>query len=390
MKLNKVLPVILLLLSFNFFIPRLGAADPRPDGKPPKIKASAACLMDVATGRIYYEKDGDKRREPASLTKVMTAILAIENGNLKDIVTVGKRAAAVSMGQDIGLKTGDRLYLEDLLKAALMYSANDSTVAIAEHIGGSHDMFVKMMNDKARVLGMKNTRFANTNGYHHPNHYTTANDLAILTSYALKNKTFAKFVKTEEATITWLPGEEDIKTSKDVKDEHPKQRVLHNTNRLLRSDFEGIDGVKTGTTPRAGNCLIASATREGRQLVAVILHSNNRWNDATRLLEYGFNEIKPVVLTEKDEVITELPVLDGLDKKVSLVAAQRIEVYLPRIDVDKVERKATLNPTPTAPVKQGTKLGTATYFLNGKEIASVDLVANRNIERVSWFNRLFD
>ncbi|WP_073235043.1 D-alanyl-D-alanine carboxypeptidase family protein [Desulforamulus putei] len=389
-KYKKYIVIILLFSCFNFLFPRTGAADPLPDGRPPKIKASAACLMDVATGQIYYEKEGDKRREPASLTKIMTAILAIEKGNLKDIVTVSKRAAAVSMGQDIGLRTGDRLYLEDLLKAALMYSANDSTVAIAEHIGGSHEMFVKMMNDKARALGMINTHYANTNGFHHPNHYTTANDLAILTSYALKNKTFAEFVKTQEATITWLPNGEDVKTAGDAKMKPIKQRVLHNTNRLLSSDFEGIDGVKTGTTPRAGNCLIASATREGRQLVAVILHSSNRWSDATGLLEYGFTEVKPVVLAEKDEVISELPVTDGVDKKVTLIAAQKTEAYVPRTNVDKVERRVNLAPIPTAPVEQGSKLGTATYFLNGKEIASVDLVANRHIERVSWFKRLFD
>lgn len=398
MNLKKYITAIALLACVTLSVPCTADAEPVSDGNPPKIKASAACLMEVSTGEIYYEKNGDKRREPASLTKVMTAILAIENGSLRDVVTVGKRAAAVSMGQDIGLKTGDKLYLEDLLKAALMYSANDSTVAIGEHIGGSHELFVKMMNDKAQALGMRNTHFANTNGYHHPNHYTTANDLAILTSYALRNKIFAQFVKTEEATITWLPNGEDVKTSKeptdqdakDEKEEPPKQRILHNTNRLLRSDFQGIDGVKTGTTPRAGNCLIASATREGRQLVAVILNSNNRWNDATRLLEYGFNEVKPVVLAEKDEVISELPVLEGVEKKVSLVAAEKVEAYIPVIDIEKVERKVNLNPSPTAPVAQGTKLGTATYVLRGREIASVDLVANQNIERLSWLNRIFD
>ena len=199
---KSALRIVFVLFSLILLLPTEGRAAPAADGKPPKVTASAACLMDVSSGQIYYQKEGDKRREPASLTKIMTGILAIEKGNLKDIVTVKKRAAAVSMGQDIGLNTGDRLYLEDLLKAALMYSANDSTIAIGEHIAGNHDDFVKMMNDKARELGMKNTQFANTNGFHHPNHYTTANDLAILTSYALKNKTFARFVATKEATIT--------------------------------------------------------------------------------------------------------------------------------------------------------------------------------------------
>lgn len=393
MKFKKYLAILASVLCFNLFVTLTVWASPSTEEQLPQIKASAACLMDVETGQIYFEKEGDKRREPASLTKIMTAILAIENGNLHDIVTVHKRAASVSMGQDIGLNNGDRLYLEDLLKAALMFSANDSTVAIGEHIGGSHDLFVRMMNDKARVLGMKNSHFANTNGFHHPNHYTTANDLATLSSYALKNKTFANFVSTKEATINWLPKGVDVKTSNDPKDnsnEVTKQRQVRNTNRLLHSDFEGINGVKTGTTPRAGNCLIASATREGRQLVVVILDSNNRWNDATRLLDWGFNEVKPVVMVEKDEIVSELPVQEGVEQRVHLVAAQKVEACIPIAQRDKVERKINLSPSPTAPVQQGTKLGRAIYLLNGKEIAAVDLVANQSIDRISFWKRLWD
>ncbi|AEF93902.1 Serine-type D-Ala-D-Ala carboxypeptidase [Desulfotomaculum nigrificans CO-1-SRB] len=393
MKTRKYLIIFLCVMLLILGNPIMATGTPTKDGttsdgQPPKVRASAACLMEVATGRIYFAKQGDKRREPASLTKIMTAILAIEKGNLKDVVTVGKKAAAVSMGQDIGLSPGDRLYLEDLLKAALMYSANDSTVAIGEHIAGSHDAFIKMMNDKAKVLGMKDTRYANTNGYHNPNHYTTAIDLAKLTCYALKNPVFASFVRTREATITWLPKEK-TGNPQEVQTETPRQRVIHNTNALLESNFEGINGVKTGTTPRAGKCLIASATREGRQLVAVVLNSPNRWDDATNLLEYGFREFRPQVLSEKDEVMGEIPVVEGVEQKVTLVAAKKVEAYVARIDSDKVERKINLAPPPKAPIKQGIKLGKATFVLHGQEIATVDLVANRNIKRLPWFKRIF-
>jgi len=390
MKFKKYVSVLFYWTLFIMFLPSLVDAAPTAvkGGEPPKITASAACLMDVTSGQIYFEKQGDKRKEPASLTKIMTAILAIEKGNLRDVVTVSKNAAIVSMGQDIGLNTGDKLCLEDLLKAALLYSANDSTVAIGEHIGGSHDNFIKMMNDKAKALGMKNTRYANTNGYHNPNHYTTANDLAILTCYALKNPTFAKFVRTKEATIKWLPSEKEL-NSKQVGSNPPRQRVIRNTNALLESNFEGINGVKTGTTPRAGNCLIASAARGGRQLVAVILNSDNRWNDATNLLEYGFREVTPVVVAEKDERMAELQVVEGIDKKVSLVAARKVEVSVLRKDIDKIEEKINLAPAPKAPVTQGMKLGYATFLLNGKEIASVDLIANKNIDRLPWYRRIF-
>lgn len=391
MKKFKLLVIMLVcLMMYDLLANGASAAPQSSEGMPPKIKASAACLMDVGTGQIYFQKEGDKRREPASLTKVMTAILALENGNLKDVVTVRKRAASVSMGQDIGLQTGDRLYLEELLKAALMYSANDSTVAIGEHIAGDHDVFVKMMNDKARVLGMRDSNFANTNGFHHPNHYTTANDLAVLTSYALKNKTFAKMVSTKEEVINWLPREgEDKAVSESEERKALKQKEIHSTNRLLRSDYQGINGVKTGTTPRAGNCLIASATREGRQLVVVILNSNNRWNDATRLMDYGFEEVRPVVLTDKDELITGIEVKEGIEKKVNLVASKRLEVYVPRIEVEKIQRKIVLTPAPQAPVKRGTKLGQMKFFLNDRELGAVDLITNQDIGRLSLIDRLF-
>ena len=386
MKYKRFILFFLFCLTLSYACPAAG----EPEKGVPKVKASAVCLMDVTTGQIYFEKEGNKRREPASLTKIMTAILAIENGNLKDIVTVGKRAASVSMGQDIGLRTGDRLYLEDLLKAALLYSANDSTVAIGEHIGGSHEVFIKMMNDKAKALGMKNTSFANTNGYHHPNHYTTANDLAILTCYALKNPTFAELVKTKEVTITWLPPEDNGTTDEKPEEKVVREKILHSTNRLLESDFEGINGVKTGTTPRAGNCLIASATREGRQLVAVILNSQNRWDDATGLLDYGFNDIKPVALVEKSEYVDKVPVEEGVEKEVRLVAANKVEVYLPPGELELVQKKIHKTVAPKAPITKGTKLGTVTYLLKDKEIASVDLVANQDIERLPWYRRIFE
>lgn len=394
----KYRQLYILLLGFLMLLGCINHAAAQPaaaQGKPPKVKASAACLMDVATGQIYFQKEGDKRREPASLTKVMTAILAIENGNLKDVVTVKKRAAAVSMGQDIGLQTGDRLYLEDLLKAALMFSANDSTVAIGEHIAGDHDLFVQMMNDKALSLGMTNTRFANTNGFHHPNHYTTANDLAVLTSYALKNKIFAQMVSTEEAEISWLPKETDkpganLEVTQNGEIVPLKTRTIHSTNRLLRSDFKGINGVKTGTTPRAGNCLIASATREGRQLVVVILNSDNRWNDATKLLDFGFNEVRPVVLVEKGELVTDLEVVDGVEKKINLVAAERVQIYTTSIELEKIKRKLKLEQAPTAPVSQGTRLGQLKFYLNDKEIASVDLVSSQEVGKISWIRKLLN
>ncbi|MGB9825968.1 MAG: D-alanyl-D-alanine carboxypeptidase family protein, partial [Desulfofundulus sp.] len=215
---------------------------------PPPVTADAAVLMDARSGRIFYDKNGLQKREPASLTKIMTAIIALEYGRLNDVVTVSRNAAAVGMGSILDLRTGEKITLENLLKAALIMSANDSTVAIAEHVAGSEEDFIRMMNAKAMVLGALHTSFANTNGYHHPRHYSCARDLAVITRYALQNPIFNQIVSTRETTISFCNSK--------------RKEAIFNTNRLLREgSYPGIDGVKTGSTPRAGNCLIASATR---------------------------------------------------------------------------------------------------------------------------------
>ncbi len=344
--------------------------------KAPVISSFAGVLMDAESGQIYYSKKGDVRREPASLTKIMTAILAIENGNLDDLVTVSRRAASVSVGQDIGLKTGDRLILENLVKAALIYSANDSTVAIAEHIGGTEQEFIRMMNAKALLLGAYSTRFANTNGYHHPNHYTTARDLAVITRYALGNKKFAELVGTPETTIQWADG---------------REKEIRNTNRLLKNGtYQGLYGVKTGSTPRAGDCLIAAANRDGRNLIAVVLHSRNRYNDAAKLLDYGFDHIDKVTLCRSSEKLASKRIDGGVLHEVALVAGKTAEVYLPEDDVAMVKREIKFDGPVRAPVRRGQRLGEVVYSCEGKELARVELISAADVEKPGLFGRLYN
>ncbi|GBF35445.1 D-alanyl-D-alanine carboxypeptidase [Desulfocucumis palustris] len=344
--------------------------------KPPGISALAGVLMDAGSGQIYYSKKGDVRREPASLTKIMTAILAIENGNLEELVTVSPRAASVSVGQDIGLKSGDSLTLENLVKAALIYSANDSTVAIAEHIGGTEQEFIRMMNAKAVLLGAYSTRFANTNGYHHPNHYTTARDLAVITRYALGNKKFAELVGTPETTILWADG---------------RKKEIRNTNRLLKNgSYQGLYGVKTGTTLRAGDCLVAAAARDGRNLIAVVLHCGNRYNDAVKLLDYGFDHFNRVTLCRFSEKLAGRRVEGGVLPEVALVAGNTAEVYLPGEDVAKVKREIKFDGPVRAPVRRGQRLGEVVYSFDGKELARVELVSAVDVKKPGPFGRLYD
>ncbi|WP_066639645.1 D-alanyl-D-alanine carboxypeptidase family protein [Desulfolucanica intricata] len=342
----------------------------------PEISADAAVLMDSATGEVYFAKNPHQRRYPASLTKIMTAIIALENGRLNEVVTVGQKAASVSVGSIIDLRVGDKLTLENLLKAALICSANDSTVAIAEHIGGNHDNFVELMNAKALSLGATNTRFQNTNGYTLPNHYTTAYDLALITRYALKNKDFNRFIATKEDTIYWKGKEREL----DVR----------NTNRLLRESYPGIDGVKTGSTPRAGNCLIASATRDGRRLIAVVLHCRNRFTDAAKILEYGFKEIKTVQLCKQGEQLTVIPVNEGIVSEIPLVAKNSLKVDVIKEKIPLISKRLIIEDYVQAPVNKGQKLGEVVYYLDNKEICRSILVSGQDVKRKAWLKRMLE
>lgn len=358
---------ILLLVEFIFF-PTSGQAVP-------KVAADAAVLMDVSTGQVLYDKHGSKRRAPASLTKITTGIIALEYGDLDKVVTVSSKAAAISIGSTIDLRKGDQITLGNLLKAALVFSANDSTVAIAEHIAGTHYNFIHLMNKKAIALGAFDTRFANTNGYSSPNHYTTARDLAVITRYALQNKAFNRLVRTRETTVTWK--------------DPVKEKEITNTNRLLTTqEYPGIDGVKTGTAVRAGKCLIASATRDGRRLIAVILHSPNRYGDAVKLLDYGFKDIELQFLCQKGQVLAEVPVKEGVRSMVPAAAKEEVSVYLDQENPPEVQKKI-ISSGLHAPVKQGDIIGKIIYETEQGELARTDLVAAENVRSPLWPEKIW-
>lgn len=243
--------------------------------------AKAASLIDVTSGRILYSSRGDEPMLIASLTKIMTAIVAIEHGKLTDKVKVGKNAFAKE-GSSLYLKNGEEMTLENMLYGLMLRSGNDAATAIAEHVGGSEEGFVYLMNAKAEALDLKHTHFANPHGLDAEGHYSSANDLARLTAYAMHNPVFKEIVKTE------------VKTA-----DNPYEKWDYkwlNKNKMLRM-YEGADGVKTGYTKKALRCLVSSATRGGQQLVAVTLNDGNDWNDHASLLDFGFNHypLKPVV-----------------------------------------------------------------------------------------------
>ena len=243
----------------------------------PKVEAEAAVLVDAATGRILYAVNPDAYMYPASTTKIMTALVALEKGKLDSVVTVSRRAASVD-GSCLELKAGDRLSLRDLIQGMMLVSGNDAAEAVAEHIAGSVPAFADLMNAKADKMGLSHTHFSNPHGLPDPNnHYSSARDLAVIAAEALKNPEFARIVAVKDYTVPLL--------------NRPYLRAS-TTNRFLRT-YPGATGVKTGSTQAAGDCLVAAAKRGNTQLIAVLLNDDERWDDAANLMNYGFSVAKP-------------------------------------------------------------------------------------------------
>lgn len=271
-------------------LPRIGRPADAAGKSLLEVRAASAILVDANSGVVLYEHSPDALRSPASVTKILTALVILEHGRLADTVVVS-RAAARTTGHRLGLRAGQRISLGDLLAAILIRSANDAAVAAAEHVGGSLDGFVALMNAKADDLGMAGSRFANPHGLDEPSHYTTARDMATLTRVALDHPTFAELVRTRQARLTiWKPGRRTLV---------PQARIIQSHNRLL-GQLDGADGVKTGYTDSAGRCLVASASRGSHRMIAVLLNAPRRWTDAAALLEYGFGSIRNAARTRPD------------------------------------------------------------------------------------------
>ncbi len=241
-----------------------------------RVPAHSVLLKELNTGRILYEHEAGKRLSPASLTKIMSALVILEKGRLDDLATVSRNAARAHKTH-LRLKIGQVFRLEDLLKAMLIVSANDACLAAVEHVGGDEDQFVLLMNAKAVALGLADTHFSNACGFDGPDHYSTAEDLATLSEIALQNTVFRQLVREEREIIAPVSDR--------------RTYVLRNTNRLL-GRIPGVEGVKTGFTSKAGRCLIAKVSQDGKDLLLVILNSNRRWNTAMSLISYGLQSSK--------------------------------------------------------------------------------------------------
>jgi len=329
-----------------------------PPGGP--LRAAAAVLVEANTGTILYAHNEHERRPMASTTKIMTALVALENAALADRVTVSAQAVRVT-GSDAGLRPGQQLTMLELLYALMLPSGNDAANVIAEHVAGSQEAFADLMTRRAHELGATRTRFANAHGLDDPNHYSTAHDLALLSVTAMRFPTFRQVVRTpsfqaQSIGLSW-----------------------QNTNRLLWG-FEGIEGIKTGTTSLAGYCLVAAASRDGMQLISVVLGSTDRWSDSTRLLEYGFDEFQLITVASHGQVIAEVQPPGALGKLTAVVDGD-FRVVVRRADVNDVRVQVSLDRL-RAPIRAGQVVGALHITLSdGRVLRTAPLVAAEDVPR---------
>ncbi|MDO4607576.1 MAG: D-alanyl-D-alanine carboxypeptidase family protein [Clostridia bacterium] len=347
------------------------------------IKAKSAILMEKNSGKILYEMNADQKMPPASITKIMSLLLVMEaidqnKIKLEDVITASEHACSMG-GSQIWLEAGEPMTVDDLLKAAVIASANDATVVLGEHIAGSEEGFVAMMNEKAAALGMTNTNFVNATGLDAEGHVSTAHDIAIMSAELLKHDLIKNY-----STI-WMD------TLRDGKSE------LVNTNKLVRF-YEGTTGLKTGTTSGAGYCLAASAERGGLELVAVIMAgdtSADRFNGAKKLLDYGFANYEYTTVAPKLKT-QELSVKNGVEQTAPIKASSSFGALLKKSESAAITQKLNLPENIVAPVKAGDKIGTVDFYLGDSQIGSVDVVSTADIEKMSFltaflwvFNGLF-
>lgn len=366
--------ILIIILAFSCFIPIAKAEDSL------NLSSESAILMDAESGKILYEKNIDEKLPMASMTKIMSMLLImenIENGSLKyeDKVLISENASGMG-GSQVFLQAGEEYTVNDLLKCIAVSSANDAVVAMAEKISGSVDTFVTLMNEKAKSLGLENTNFANPHGLDNENHYSTAYDMAIMAKELLKHEDILKFTSIYEDYLTKPDG---------------SQVWLVNTNRLVRF-YDGVDGLKTGYTTEAGYCLTATAKKNDLRLISVVMKSpsaEERSSDTSTLLTYGFNSFKSNVIYSKDKSLGKVKIEKGKLKEVDvylkedateiLSVTEKPSDYTFNIKIDKI----------IAPVKAGTIVGTTEIIDNeGNIIKEADIIVKIDVEKAGFLDYL--
>lgn len=347
-------PFVLLLLTVML-------TSPAPVLGESRISGSSAVLIDAVSGQVLYDQNKDEKLPPASTTKMLTAIIAIESGKLDEMVTIGANPPKLE-GTSVYLEEGEKIKLRDLVQAALVFSANDAALAIAEYLSGTAPEFAKLMNSKAKELGALNSNFVNPHGLTEEGHYSTAYDLALIGKYAMNNTGFEEIVQMK--VLDWQG--------------QAWQTRLINKNEILWT-YSGANGIKTGYTKDSKNTIVASASRDGRNYIAAVLGSSGTgiWEDAKTLLNIGFSEFQQIELAESGE-IKALVAVDK-DKELQLVPKENFVLSLPNAeDKNKIQSKLVLEQNKEE-IHEGDIAGHIIYYLEGQEVGKLELVAANTI-----------
>lgn len=386
-KLKIIFFIFIFLMQFIIFISPSYA-----DSDNLKTYCPSCILIEANTGKILYEKNSNDVRFPASTTKIMTAILTVENCNLDDVATVSHNAV-YSIPYDYthaSLKEGEELTIEQLLYALMIPSANDAAIVLAEHISGSVEEFAKLMNKRAEELGCKNTHFVNPNGIHSKDHTSTSYDLALMGKFAMQNSIIRKIVSTTQFTLS--------ATNKYSKTD----RIFNNSNDLLNTYskyyYEGTTGVKTGYTGEAGNCIIASAKKNNLEVILVVLggESTNtglsqRYLDCKTLFDYAFNNYSLKTLNEKNAVLKQITVRGATEEtqNLNVLIKDKIEIFSENsADLSSLEPEITLDENLMAPISANSAIGKITYNYDGQTYSS-DLIAETQVLSSDFLPLLF-
>lgn len=336
------------------------------------LSAVSGVLMDASNNRVLYEKDGYKELAMASTTKIMTCLIALENGSLEDKVTVSKRAASMPDVQ-LNIKVGEQYKLGDLLYSLMLESHNDSAVAIAEHIGGSVEGFASIMNQKAKELGCEHTQFVTPNGLDAQGHYTTAYELAKIASYAIQNEKFLE--------VTNTPSWEFKELTKG------KAHVVSNKNRFLYM-MDGAIGVKTGFTNHAGYCFVGAVNRDGKKFVSVVLgsgwppHKTYKWKDTTQLMKYGLSNYHQTQIFDSEVVLPKVFVEKGKKESVSLEITGDIQLLIRKDEAVRI--KYDIPEDVIAPIKKHDVIGKALYYIEDALYQEVPIYATEAVDNIDF------
>ena len=378
---------IMILLPINTILATdVDKNDYNPDNL--ATNSPSIILVDAKTGKILYSKNAFKRMYPASTTKIMTAILTLENCKLDDIVTVSHNAIfSIPVGYShASLQENEHLTVEQLLNVLLIPSANDAAVALAEHIAGSVEKFAEMMNNKAKELGCLDTHFVNPNGIHDENHYSTAYDLSLIGKYAMKFDDIMRIANISQYTLP--------KTNKYDK----KDRIFNTTNALIDKNenyyYKYATGLKTGYTDKAGSCIVSTAEKNGVKLLEVVLGSESiskRYKDCIKIFDYGFENYSYKNLITANSVVDTIEV-DGATKEtksLNLLARNDIDILLKNdLDIYNLKQNIEINSELVSPIEKNAVVGTLSYEINGEKY-STDLIAEHSVESSNFETILF-